>query len=119
MTTSTTAARQSSAGVGTVLSGPRSSPTALSSAFGLSTNQGAVAIACLVESRTLGGDEVVDRAFQWVLVLEAGQRTQPRQAWTASADVLEVLAVGFAQRHVLDGRAAAGAFDDQVRQVEH
>src|SRR5688500_6638680 len=74
MTTSTTAACQSSAGVGTVLSGPRSSPTVLSSAFGLRTNQGAVAISCLVEPCAFGGDQVVDRAFQGILVFEAGER---------------------------------------------
>src|SRR5688572_15357015 len=103
MTTSTVAVRQSCAGVGIVLSGPRSSPTALSSAFGLSMNQGAVAIAAFFQSGAFDRDEVVDRPFERVLVFEAGQRAQARQARAAAADVLEILAVGFAQRHVLDG----------------
>src|SRR5688572_9698595 len=118
MTTSTIAVRQSCAGVGTVLSGPCSSPIALSSAFGLRTNQGAVAIACLFESSAFDRDDVVDRAFQRVFVFEAGQRTQARQARPATADVLEVLAVRFAQRHVLDGRAAARALDDEFGEFD-
>src|SRR5688572_28223900 len=118
MTTSTVAIFQSIAGVGIVLSGPRSSPTALSSAFGLRTNQGAVAIAALFESSAFDRDEVVDRLFEREFVFETGQRAQARKARPTAADVFEVLAVGFPQRHVLDGRTAVGALDDEFGEFE-
>src|SRR6476660_4985800 len=105
MTTSTTASCQSAAGVGTVLSGPCSSPIALSSAFGLRTNQGAVAIGVPLQALALGGHQVVDRLLQRVGVPEAGEIAQAVEAGPAPADVLEVLAVGLAQGHVADARA--------------
>src|SRR4249919_3473322 len=117
MTTSTIAFRQSSAGVGTVLSGPRSSPMLLSSTLGLMTNQGAVAIFFPDQALAFDGDEVIDRLFQRVAMFEFGQVAQPVQAGTTATDVLEVLPVGFAQPDVADGGAAAGAFDHQPRQI--
>src|SRR6478672_9779809 len=80
MTTSTTAVRQSSVGVGTVLSGPRSRPIELSSAFGLRTNQGAVAIVFPLHALALEVDQVVDRLLEGMDVLEAGQFAQAGKA---------------------------------------
>src|SRR4249919_2743596 len=96
MTTSTIAFRQSSAGVGTVLSGPRSSPMLLSSTLGLMTNQGAVAIFFPDQALAFDGDEVIDRLLQRVAMFESGQVAQP---------------------DVADGGAAAGAFDHHPRQI--
>src|SRR5438445_7482018 len=119
MTTSTTASCQSSAGVGTVLSGPRSSPMVLSSALGLRTNQGAVAISLLFRvALSLDRDQFVDRAFQSVLMLETGEGAQLVQCRTATADVFKILAVGFLQRHVLDFGMAAGARDHELGELE-
>src|SRR6478735_952146 len=106
MTTSTMAFRQSSVGVGTVLSGPCSSPMTLSSVLGLITNQGAVAILGLRAGGALGRDQVVDRLLQRELVLEIGERAQALQRRAPASDVLEVLAVGLQQGHVLDARLA-------------
>src|SRR5688572_8964774 len=99
ITTSTTAFRQSSLGVGTVLSGPCSRPMTLSSVLGLITNQGAVAMLGLRAPRAPRGNQVVDGLLQRVAVLEARQVAQPLQRGTAAADVLELFAVGLQQRH--------------------
>src|SRR5258708_20160677 len=120
MTTSTTASCQSSAGVGTVLSGPRNRPMVLSSALGLRTNQGAVAISLLLRvALAFDRDQFVDRAFKGVLMLETGQGPQPFQRRAAAADILKILAVGFLQRHILDFRATAGALDHEPGEVEN
>src|SRR4249919_1436438 len=118
MTTSTIAARQSCAGVGIVLSGPRSRPTALSSAFGLRTNQGAVAIATFFQFGAFDRDQIVDRALERELVFEPGEGAQARQARPAAADVFEILAVGLAQRGVLDGGTTAGALDHELGEFQ-
>src|SRR5688500_10895772 len=116
-TTSTTAVRQSSAGVGMVLSGPRSRPIALSSAFGLSTNQGAVAIFFPRHVAAFCGDQIVDRVFERMTVMEPGQRAQARQVGTTTTDVFEIFAIGFAQRYVRDHRFALRTRDHQLGQV--
>src|SRR6185437_5426718 len=107
MTTSTTAVRQSSAGVGVVLSGPRNSPIALSSPFGLSTNQGAVAIVFPLQALALGGDQVINRALQCVGMREPGECAQALQVRSAATYIFEVLAIRFPQRNAANSRTTA------------
>src|SRR6187397_425318 len=117
MTTSTTALRQSSVGVGTILSGPCSRPMTLSSVLGLITNQGAVAMLGLRAPGAPCRYQVIDGLLERVAVLEAGERAQPLERRPAPDDVLEVLAIGLQQRQVHDLRTASGALHDQRRQL--
>lgn len=63
-------------------------------------------------------EQIIDRLFECPSRAEPGELVQSLGGRVALGDLFEVGTVGFIEGHELDARGAAGALDDQLREIE-